>query len=257
MLVDVKRNSKPGMPAHESVEQSESRVAEWQRFLDTAVHDLRAPLRGIGTSAELLMESCGERLDDRAKQLIGTILDGVSKIDALSKALAGYSQALKIAGPPSGTIRVESALRSALAALEGEIRHSGAAVEYGPLPRLRGSHEHLSALFCALLNNAMLYHGTEPPSIHITAQRENDHWRFAVRDNGVGIEPKYWDQIFLPFQRLRVSTPRAGVGLGLTICQKIVEAHGGTIWVDSQPLMGSTFFFTLPADVEGESGGGS
>ena len=245
------------MPAHQSVEQSESKVAEWQRFLDTAIHDLRAPLRGIGTSAELLMETYGERLDDGAKQLIGTVLEGVAKIDVLSKALATYSWALKIPGPPPGPIRVESALRSALVELEEEIRHSGAVVEYGPLPRVRGSHEHLSVLFRALLNNAMLYRGTEPPIVQITAQCEGNDWRFAVRDNGVGIEPKYWDQIFLPFQRLRISTPRAGVGLGLTICQKIVEAHGGTIWVDSQPEMGSTFFFTLPADVEGASGGGS
>ena len=245
------------MPAHESVEQSESNVAEWQRFLDTAVHDLRAPLRGIGTSAELLMEACGERLDEGAKQLIGAILDGVAKIDALSKGLASYSQALKIAVPPSGTIRVESALRSALAELEGEIRDSGAAIDCGPLPRVRGSHERLSVLFRGLLTNALWYHGAEPPSIHITAQRESDRWRFAVRDNGIGIEPKYWDQIFLPFQRLRVDAPRAGVGLGLTICQKIVEAHGGSIWVESHPPVGSTFFFTLPADVEDASGGGS
>jgi light-regulated signal transduction histidine kinase (bacteriophytochrome) len=245
------------MPAHESVEQSESNAAEWQRFLDTAVHDLRAPLRGIGTSAELLMEVCGERLNDGAKQLIGTILEGVARIDALSKALASYSRVLVIAGPAVSPIRVESALRSALAELEGEIRDSGATVDHGPLPRVRGSHEQITVLFRALLNNALLHRGKEPPSVHITAQREGDGWRFAVRDNGIGIDPKYWDQIFLPFQRLHVSTPRAGVGLGLTICQKIVEAHGGTIWLDSQPQAGSTFFFTLPADVEGASGGGS
>lgn len=244
------------MPAHESVGQSESKAAEWQRFLDTAVHDLRAPLRGIGTSAELLMEVCGDRLDD-AKRLIGTILEGVAKIDALSKALASYSRALKIAEPAARAIRVESALRSALAELEGEIRDSGATVDHGPLPRVRGSHEQITVLFRVLLHNALLYRGKEPPSVHITAQREGDGWRFAVRDNGIGIDPKCWDQIFLPFQRLHLSTPRAGVGLGLTICRKIVEAHGGTIWVDSQPQAGSTFFFTLPDEVEGASGGGS
>jgi light-regulated signal transduction histidine kinase (bacteriophytochrome) len=245
------------MQAHESAEQSDSKAAEWQRFLDTAVHDLRAPLRGIGTSAELLMEVCGERLDDGAKRLIGTILDGVAKIDALSKALASYSRALKIAEPAASSIRVESALRSALAELEGEIRDSGATVDHGTLPRVHGSHEQLTVLFRALLSNALSYRGKEPPTVHITAQREGDGWRFAVRDNGIGIDPKYWDQIFLPFQRLHVSTPRAGVGLGLTICQKIVEAHGGTIWVDSQPQAGSTFFFTLPGELESASGGGS
>lgn len=235
-------------------------VGEWQEFLDTAIHDLRAPLRGIGTSAELLTEVCGECLNEDARQLVRTILAGVAKIEVLSKALASYSRALQADRPSSGSMRVESALRSALIELEGQIQQSGATVEYGPLPRVDGSHEQLSVLFRALLNNALLYHGTEPPRIYITAQRERDHWRFAVRDNGAGIEPTYWDQVFQPFQRLRVSNGPPGVGLGLTICKKIVEAHGGTIWVESEVLVGSTFFFTLPAearDGEGACGGGS
>lgn len=246
-------------PDDPSVEYTQRIVGEWQHFLDTAVHDLRAPLRGIGTSAELLTEVCGERLNEEARQLVRTILDGVGKLEALSKALAAYSQALRADGSTSGSIRVDSALRSALTELNDQIRQSGATVEYGPLPRVRGSHEQLTVLFRALLSNALLYRRTEPPSIQITAQRETDRWRFAVRDNGAGIDRKYWDQIFQPFQRLHANRP-AGVGLGLSICQKIVEAHGGTIWVESEPQVGSTFFFTLPAEtqnVEGAGGGGS
>ena len=242
------------------MEQAQRIAVELQRFLDTAIHDLRAPLRGIGTSAELLTEVCGERLDEEAKRLLRTILDGVAKIEALSKALSNYSRALHTGGPPCEAIRAGSALRSALAELDGQIRQSGASVDYGPLPRVKGSHEQLTVLFRALLHNALLYHGTEPLQIYITAERVGDHWRFAVRDNGIGIDPRHWDQIFQPFQRLHVSNSPAGTGLGLTICQKIVEAHGGRIWVESQHQVGSTFFFTLPAETanaEAVSGGGS
>ena len=244
----------------QTIEQAQRMALEWQRFLDAAIHDLRAPLRGIGTSAELLTEVCGERLDEEARPILQTILDGVAKIEALSKALSSYSRALYTGGPPSGSIRADSALRSALAELDGQIRHSGARVDYGPLPRVKGSHELITVLFRAILQNALLYHGTEPLHIHITAEREGDHWRFAVNDNGIGIDTRYWDQIFQPFQRLNVSNRPAGAGLGLAICQKIVEAHGGRIWVESQRQLGSTFFFTLPAEnahVEAASGGGS
>jgi light-regulated signal transduction histidine kinase (bacteriophytochrome) len=249
------------MHSHDqTVEQARQTAVEWQRFLDIAIHDLRAPLRGIGTSAELLAEVCRERLDEEGRRHIRTILDGVAKIDALSRALSNYSRALQTEGPPGGSIRVESALRAALAEIETQIRQTGAIVDYGPLPRVRGSHEQLSLLFRALLSNALLYRSTEPPSIRITAQRDGEQWCFAVRDNGVGIDQKHWDQIFEPFQRLQVAKHDAGIGLGLTICQKIVETHGGRIWVESQPQAGSTFFFTLPAEtpsVEAAGGGGS
>src|SRR5579863_4207563 len=166
----------------ESLEQAQQTAGEWQRFLDTAVHDLRAPLRGIGTSAELLTEVCGEGLGDEARGLIRTILDGVAKIEALSKGLSNYSRALQTGSPPCGSIRIDSALRAALAGLEEQIQQNGATVHYGPLPRVRGSHEQLSTLFSALISNALSYRGVEPPRIRITAQRERDQWRFAVED---------------------------------------------------------------------------
>ena len=244
----------------QSFEQAQQMAGEWQRFLDIAIHDLRAPLRGIGTSAELLTEVCGDGLDEEARGLIRIILDGVAKIEALSKGISSYSRALPAEGRPSASVRMDAALRSALAELEAQIGQSGATIEYGALPRVRGSHEQLGALFRALISNAVLYHGKERPNIRITAQREKDHWLFAVQDNGAGIDPSYWNQIFQPFQRLRVSSHPAGAGLGLTICQKIVEAHGGRIWVESQLHAGSTFFFTMPAETpnaDAASGGGS
>jgi two-component system, chemotaxis family, sensor kinase Cph1 len=241
-------------------EHSSEQVVEWQRFLDAAVHDLRASLRVIGTSTELLQEVCGEGLNEEAKPLIVTILESVAKIESFSQAVASYSRVLQSHAATWGLIRSDSALRAALAELKQQIADSGAIITHAPLPRVRGNHEQLTILFRALVSNALLCRGTEPPIVHVTAQRAKEQWHFAVRDNGVGIDRKYWDQIFQPFQRLQVANHPAGVGLGLTICRKIVEAHGGAIWVESQLQAGSTFFFTLPVETtefEGAGGGGS
>jgi chemotaxis family two-component system sensor kinase Cph1 len=229
-------------------DHSSQQVVEWQRFLDAAVHDLRASLRAIGTSTELLQEVCAEGLGEEAKPLIVTILEGVAKIESFSQAVASYSQALQSNTSTWGLVRSDSALRAALTELKQQIADGGAIITHGPLPRARGSHEQLTVLFRALISNALLCRGTEPPIVHVSAQRENEQWHFAVRDNGVGIDRKYWDQIFQPFQRLYIANHPQGIGLGLTICRKIVEAHGGTIWVESQLQKGSTFIFTLPAE---------
>jgi len=215
---------------------------ECQRFLDATVHDLRAALRAIGTSAELLAQTCGDA--PGAGEAIGILLDGVRRLDSLSKGLGSYSRALQ---PERLDVLVpsESALRSAMDELSGSIRTRGADVHYGALPHVLGNHEGIAALFREILANALAY-CDGVPRVAITAVQENDarRWRFAVKDNGCGIERRHWEKIFLPFQRLH-SRPR-GNGLGLAICAKIVEAHGGAIWLESEPGAGSTFFFTLP-----------
>ena len=225
----------------------DSPAREYQRFLDAAIHHLRAPLRGIGTSAALLSEAWDQRFDEEAKALLKQILDGVTRIDNLTKSLASYSMALLPEGSASGPVPVENALQSAMASLQEQIRETGATIRYTGLPRLRGIHEQLSVLFRCLLNNALEYRGSAPPRVEITAAREGEQWRFAIRDNGIGIPPACQNQIFQPFQRLQGRSSQ-GAGLGLAICQKIVEAHGGTIWVESSSPAGSTFVFTLVAD---------
>ena len=215
---------------------------DWQRFLDAAVHDLRAALRMIGTSAELLAQTCDGALG--ARDPVGVLLDGVRRLDSLSKGLGSYSRALR---PDRLDVLVpaESALRSAMDELSESIRTRGAEVHYRALPQVLGNHESIAALFREILGNALAY-CDGVPRVEITAVQEDDagRWRFAVKDNGFGIERRHWEKIFLPFQRLH-SRPR-GNGLGLAICAKIVEAHGGAIWLESEPGVGSTFFFTLP-----------
>ena len=224
---------------------------ERQRFLDAAIHNLRAPLRGIGTSAALLHEAWYDRLDDASRAQLNSILEGVTTLDNLARSLADFSMALLPEGSVSAPLPVEHALRAALANLQAPLRETGATVRSGPLPRLAANHEQLTILFRSLLRNAIENRDSEvPPYIEITATHTGDEWTFAVSDNGIGIAPRYQQQVFEPFQRLQNRS--RGVGLGLTNCKTIVESHGGRIWVKSQEGRGATFFFTLPSGI-GES----
>lgn len=223
--------------------------ADWRRFLDRAVHDLGSPLRGIGTSAGLLSEMHGEDLRDDARRLLESVMEGVGRMDALLRALADYSMALQLEGYSVGPIPSEGVVRSALQSIEPSIGDTGAHFDYSSLPVVTGSWEHLSMLFRNLFRNALQYRGGTTPRVTVSAERDGAAWRFAVEDNGEGIESQYWDRVFNPFERLH-KKHGAGAGLGLAICKRIVESHGGRIWVESKIGCGSTFFFTLPeADV--------
>jgi light-regulated signal transduction histidine kinase (bacteriophytochrome) len=219
---------------------------DWQLFLDTALHDLRAQLRVIGLSAELLSEMSGDALNDDARQLARRLQDGVVRMTALLKALAEYSTALHIEDGSFGPVPTESVVRSALSGIAPMVRDTGASIDYTPLPSVHGNWEHLSTLFRNLLTNALQYRSATPPRVTISAKRDCDDWRFTVRDNGIGIDAQYQDLIFAPFQRLHGSD-KPGAGLGLAACKRIVELHGGRIWVESAIGDGSAFFFTMPA----------
>ena len=224
--------------------ETKIQIREWRQFLDGAVHDLRAGLRAVRISAELIAGTCGGV--PATHEMIAMMLEGLGKMDALSIALGSYSRALNTETPDDAIVPLETVLRSALEELKKPIGDAAAVVRHAKLPTVRGSYQPLTTLFREIIANALAYRSDATPRIEIVVSEDAGKWQFAVEDNGVGIEQKYWETIFLPFQRLQ-SKPN-GTGLGLTICKKIVERHGGTMWVKSKPGAGSTFFFTLPGE---------
>jgi len=218
---------------------------DWQQFLETAIHDLSTPLRGISTSSSLLAEMGGYTANEDAREILKMLQDNVLRMSALLKALAEYAMALQIDPSLFVPVPSDAVVRSALASLSILVQSTGASIHYASLPRVVGSWEYLSMLFQHLLANAMQYRSQAPPHVTVAAERDRENWRFAVRDNGAGIDARYHDLIFEPFQRLHGSD-QPGAGLGLTICKKIVELHGGRIWMESKIGDGSTYFFTLP-----------
>ena len=221
---------------------------ELQSFLDGTVHGIRTPLRGIGTSAALLSQKWNDRLDVEGRELVRAILSGVSNLVRLTTVLAEYATALE----PHSVMRLpaELAVQTAMAALRTQIAQTGATVEHQSLPRVTADHDQLGLLFKHLLSNALEHRNPAvAPHIEITASTADNQEIFAVKDNGAGIAPRYHRQIFEPYRR--VGPQHGNIGLGLAVCQRIVEGHGGKIWVESSQGEGSTFFFTLPQNSEG------
>lgn len=220
-------------------------VRECQNLLDHTIHNLRTPLRDIATSAALLSEAWREQFEEESKVLMDRILRGTAQLDNLAASLADYSMAMTREDPLPVPISTEAALDRAVASLQKQIRETGATLRHGTLPKLRARHDQLTVLFACLIKNALDFRGAAPPEIEVMAAREGSYWRFTVRDNGIGVEAEYREKVFQPFQRLHAG--RLGNGLGLAISRKIVQSHGGRIWVEPNLKSGSTFVFTLPA----------
>jgi chemotaxis family two-component system sensor kinase Cph1 len=236
-----------GLGAHRLGTDRSTSDKDLSEFLLRACHDLRASVRAIGVHAERL------RKDSQAPQPVSDfeqrlkfILDGARKIESLTDGLSAYSVALQIEEASFQSTSMGLMLRTAMARLDTELRAHEAEVTCGELPRVSGNPDRLMQIFETLLSNALRHRGERPPRIHITAEKREEEWLFAVRDNGPGIDTAYLERIFRPFERLR-STERDATGLGLAICRAIVKRHGGKLWADSTPGTGSVFLFTLPA----------
>jgi signal transduction histidine kinase len=224
--------------------------AELEQFAYAASHDLQEPLRMVGSYVDLLARRYRGRLDADADEFIAYALDGVARMQALIRDLLAYSR-LETRGRPPELVDCEAVVAECRENLRSRIEESGAEIRQGPLPKVRADPSQLLQLFQNLLGNALKFRGAEPPRIRVFAERIEGGWRFAVADNGIGIEPEHRERIFQIFQRVHSRQHYPGTGIGLAICKKIVERHGGRIWVESEPGRGSTFFFTWPDDGPG------
>ncbi len=220
---------------------------ELGQFAHIASHDLQEPLRMVASYTQLLSRRYKGRLDPDADEFIAFAVDGAGRMQRLIEDLLAYSR-VGTDGAELVDVSSEEALRQALVNLRTLIEESGAVVTHDPLPAVRGDETQIVQVFQNLVANALKYRGNDVPKVHVSAAIDGvDRWRFAVTDNGIGIDPKHFERIFEMSQRLHTQDEYPGTGIGLAICKRIVERHGGTIWVDSQPAHGSTFRFTLMA----------
>jgi PAS domain S-box-containing protein len=219
--------------------------AELAQFAYVASHDLQEPLRAVAGCVQLLQQRYSDELDGRAHELIAHAVAGATRMHTLIQDLLAYSQ-VGTRGKSLQPTACAVVLKDALADLEVGIRESGAVVMAAPLPTVMADPAQLRQVFQNLIGNALKFRGEAPPHIHIGVERQDGAWVFAVCDNGIGIHPQYFERIFQVFQRLHTQQKYDGSGIGLAICKKIIEHHGGRIWVTSEPGKGATFSFSIP-----------
>jgi light-regulated signal transduction histidine kinase (bacteriophytochrome) len=218
---------------------------ELRRFASVVSHDLQEPLRMVTSYMQLLKRDLGENLTDRQSEFLEFAIDGGRRMSALIQDLLAYSRVTS-AEPRREDVDCNEVVDEVKANLRASIEESGATIISGPLPRLTADKSQIRQLCQNLLSNAIKYRGQRPPVVEVNAERSGNHWLFSVADNGVGIDNEQREQIFAMFSRLHDRTI-PGTGIGLAICQRVVERFGGKIWVESQKGQGSTFYFTFPA----------
>ena len=220
-----------------------------EQFAYVASHDLNEPLRAVSGSLDLLNRRYAGKLDEKAAEYIAHALSGAERMQKLIADLLEFSRV----GSQSGDFRrmsAQSALDNAMDNLRSAIRETHALITADPLPKLNADSSQMAMLFQNLLGNAIKFRGANPPRIHVSARREPSRWVLSVRDTGLGIAPKYFDRIFDIFQRLHTRKEYPGTGIGLAICKRIMERHGGRIWVESVPGERTTFYCAFPAEDE-------
>jgi signal transduction histidine kinase len=242
--------------AHEQLDERSRDLqrsnAELEQFAYVASHDLQEPLRKVASFCQLLERRYGGQLDERADQYIGFAVDGAKRMQVLINDLLAFSRVGRLTREqtvvPSGDL-----VAQVLGNAADQIEEIGAEVVVGELPPVRGEASLLTAVFQNLIGNALKFRGEEPLRVEVRAQRTDDFWTFTVSDNGIGIDAEYAERIFVIFQRLHHKDAYPGTGIGLAMCRKIIEYHGGTIRLNTESDTGTTFEFTLPVVEESET----
>jgi signal transduction histidine kinase len=219
--------------------------AELQQFAYVASHDLQEPLRMVSAYLSLLERKYGDKLDGTAKEYMDYAIDGGQRARNLINDLLAYSRVDSQAKAFHAT-NMEDVLGKTLDFLSVRINAETAIISHDSLPTILADESQMVQVMQNLIGNAIKFHGAEQPRVHVSFQDDGTEWRFSIQDNGIGIDPKFKDKIFIMFQRLHTRNEYEGTGIGLAICKKIVERHGGRIWFDSRPGSGTTFYFTIP-----------
>ncbi|MBF0341453.1 MAG: PAS domain S-box protein [Magnetococcales bacterium] len=228
----------------ERTEALDRATRDLQQFAHVASHELQEPLRQVSGFAQLLARRYRSQLDDKADQCLDHMVEGTRHMQEVIEALLGFAR-VNTQVEPLRLISVERVLDQVLRNLATTLQQAEALVTRDPMPEVRADAFQLVRMFQNLLANAIKFRGTQPPRIHVGVETLEGFWKFSVRDNGIGIEERHRERVFLMFQRLHSNATHPGAGVGLAICQRIAERHGGDIWVESEPGEGSVFFFTL------------
>jgi light-regulated signal transduction histidine kinase (bacteriophytochrome) len=217
-----------------------------EHFASAAAHDLREPLIVIGGYIRLLHKKYKDVFDSDAEELVTTITDGISRMEQMINGLLSYAR-IETKGKELKWSNGEKVLNSAISSIRNSIEESGAVVTHDAIPDFMADEVQLSQVFQNLISNAIKFRGKGTPRIHVSVELKNNEWVFAVRDNSIGIAQENFETIFCIFKRVHSKTDYPGCGIGLALCKKIVERHGGRIWVESVPEKGSVFYFTIPS----------
>ena len=217
---------------------------ELQQFAYVASHDLQEPLRTISSFTQLLAKRYSDKLDDKGREFIAFAVEGSKRMQTLINDLLSFSR-VGTQGKALAPVQCDAVLDTVMRSLKRAIEESGAVITRDSLPTVLADDLQLGQLLQNLVGNAIKFRGSQAPRVHIGAERNGSGWKISVRDNGIGIAPEHSERIFVIFQRLHTRTQYAGTGIGLAICKKIAERHGGRIWVEAAPDCGSRFCFTI------------
>lgn len=246
--IDITKIKEAEQQVREYSELLQRKNRELEQFAYVASHDLQEPLRTVVSYSQILTEDYGDQLDAQARQYFDRIANAARRMKNLIQSILEFSR-IGHGEARFEIVDFEQIFQEALANLQGSIQESGAVVTRDSLPRLKGVRTNMLVLFQNLISNAIKYRSSQPPRIHISAVKQKDNsWLFTVRDNGIGIDQKYWEKVFVIFQRLHGQHEHPGTGIGLSVCKKIVEHQGGRIWVESEAGRGAEFKIQLPAN---------
>jgi len=243
-LIDVTERKQMEERLKQITDEMQCSNTELEQFAYVISHDLQEPLRMVSSYTQLLAKRYSNKLDADADEFIAYAVDGAKRMQTLLHDLLEYSR-VGTRGKPFSLVNCEHIVEQAMANLKIAIEECGASVSYDVLPTIMGDEGQLVRLFQNLIGNAIKFRGEEAPQVHISAQRRNNTVTFSVKDNGIGIDRQHSQSIFEIFRRLHTKEENPGTGMGLAICKKIVERHGGHISVQSQPGQGSTFYFSV------------